>query len=111
VRAGAGQPRPALDAARERAAGIRERGGGLGDRGAHRRRRLDLRGGQLGAQRDGLAELRSDARGGRQEVERLGVEQHQLLLDADREIGHAVEQRPPAVRVEHPGGRYPRLAL
>ena len=58
-----------------------------------------------------VTELGAHARGGRQQVERLGVEQHQLLLDADREIGHAVEQGPPGVRVEHPGGRYPRLPL
>ena len=110
VRAGARQPRPALDAGSERAARIRQRGGGLGDRGAHRRGGLDLRGGQLGAQRDGVAELGAHARGGRQQVERLGVEQHQLLLDADREIGHAVEQGAPAVRVEHPGATLPAIA-
>ena len=44
------------------------------------------------AQRHALAELLVHARGHRQQVERVGVEQHQLLLDADRVVGHPVEE-------------------
>ncbi len=63
VRARAREPRPAGDAGGERAAGAVELVAGLGDRGAHRRGGLDLRGGQLRAHRDDVAELGAHARG------------------------------------------------
>ena len=53
------------------------------------------------------------ARGHRQQVERVGVEQHQLLLDADRVVGHAVEELAQAggAQVCVMDGRYPPRRL
>ena len=97
VRAGAGEPRPAGDAGGERAAGAVELVGRLGDRGADGRGGLELGGEELGAHGNDVAELGAHPRRLGEQVERVGIEQHQLLLDADRVVGHAVEQRPPAV--------------
>ena len=46
----------------------------------------------------------------RQQVERLGVEQHQLLLDADRVVGHAVDRARAGVGGRASGGRYAAIA-
>ena len=99
MRAGAGEPRPARDAGGERRAAraasacaawaiVAQTGEAVSTWAAASSR---------AARR--VAELRAPAPR-RQQVERVGVEQHQLLLDADRVVGHAVEQRPPAVRPE-----------
>ena len=92
-RSGPGRRRRATSAARP----SRQRGGGGADRRRRRREDLDLRGGQLALEARVAAGGREDPLGHRREVERLRVEDQDLLLEPDRQARTA-RRRPRAGR-------------
>ncbi len=105
VGAGAGRADAGVDGVRERPPALGELRGGLADGRARTAQDLDLRGGQLEleplvAGPDRLQRLRP---GGR-EVQRLGVEQHQLLLEPDGHRALALERRAQVGGGDHGGG-------
>ena len=104
MRAGAGEAEAAGHGRGEVGARARE----LLARGRHRRMRrgddLELRGRHLELEARVAAEPGDHLGGVRREVERLAVEQHQLLLEADGDRAGLVERGPQL------GGRGQRIA-
>ena len=96
---GCGQ-REALAGGREIGPARGERRDGLGNRFCRRCEDLDLRGGKLALEPEVAVEHREHGRGGGRQVQGLGVQQHHLFLEPDRERLGRVEDLPEAAGLE-----------